>query len=73
MKKYWYVCFQASEEFDLFVVELTDDEFNAVKKYFETMELVTDGGWSGNAGIYSKKYNTKDEAIEAINTETFYD
>ena len=73
MKKYWYVCFQAAEEIDLFVVELTNDEFNAVKRYYEVRQLVTEGGWSGNSGIYNKKYSTREEAVEAIQNEMFYD
>lgn len=73
MNKYWYVCIQSAEDSDLYVVQLTNAEFNAVKKYYETRKPITEGGWSGWGGIYSKKYNTKEEAIEAICNKTYYD
>ena len=73
MKKKWYVVENIGDEMEEAVVELTDDEAKAVRKFLDTQIVVHTEDFVGRTSFFDNKpYNTKEEAIEAVKTCDYY-
>lgn len=65
----WYVRCNSAEEDSYAVVQLNDSEYRAVVKFLNA-EIVSGGGYTGTCYIINHPFDTKEEALEAIETDT---
>jgi hypothetical protein len=66
MNKRFYIFKQWAEENAYGIVELTEDEFKAVRKFLDT-DYVIAGDWVGGRMLYDAYgFNTYDEAYEFL-------
>ena len=73
MNMKWYVVENIGDEMEEAVVELTDDEAKAVRKFLDTQIVVHTDNFVGRTSFFDNKpYNTKEEAIEAVKTSDYY-
>lgn len=73
MEKKWYVVENIGDEMEEAVVELTEDEAKAVRKFLDTQIVVHTEDFVGRTLFFDNKpYNTKEEAIEAVKTCDYY-
>ena len=68
----WYRGYKSAEGSAVFAVELTEDEFKAVKKFCNTLDIIWDEGWSGSFGIHDEPYNTREEIVAVLRSNDYY-
>ena len=67
----WYVRCNSAEEDSYAIVQLNEDEYKAILK-FVNAETVSGGGFTGTCHIINHGFDTKEEALEAIETDTIW-
>jgi Mor family transcriptional regulator len=73
MNKKWYIVENVADECEVTIVELTDEEAKTVRKFLDTQEVVVPADYKGTTSFFlNKPYNTKEEAINAVNTCDYY-
>ena len=65
MKTKFYIKSLCAEEDEYSIVELTNLEYQAVKKFLYNSEYVSGGGYCGSCSI-SEGFNTREEALREI-------
>lgn len=73
MNKKWYIVENTAEEQEVAIVELTDEEAKAVKKFLDTKIIIVSAEYVGYTEFFiDKPYNTKEEAEVAVRTCDYY-
>ena len=67
----WYVRCNSAEEDSYAIVQLSEAEYKAVVKFLSA-PLIFGGGYAGTCYIINHPFNTKEEALEAITTDTIW-
>lgn len=67
----WYIRCNSAEEDSYAVVQLNESEYAAVIKFTSADEVIG-GGYCGTCHIINHGFNTKEEALEAIATNTVW-
>ena len=65
----WYVRYNSAEEYSYAIVQLSEAEYKAVVKFLDA-PIIFGGGYAGTCDIINHPFNTKEEAFEAIITDT---
>ena len=65
MNKKFYIFEQSAEDESYGIVELTNDEVIAVKKFLDA-PIVIAGDWVGGMRIFDDRFDTYDEAYEFL-------
>jgi len=62
----WYIGSLMAEGECAWIIRLSEEEANTIRRFFHDGEIVLDTPWCGYCNISEKGYDTKEEAIEAI-------
>lgn len=71
MNNKWYIRCNSAEEDSYAVVQLTEDEYRAVVKFLSA-EALYSSGFTGYCYIINYGFDTKEEALNAISTNTVW-
>lgn len=68
----WYRVYKSAEGDSVGAVELTREEFQAVKKFFGNIDWFYSESYSGHMGIHDEEHESKEEIIEECKKSLFY-
>ena len=71
MNNKWYIRCNSAEEYSYAVVQLNENEYKAVVKFLAA-DTVWGGGYTGTCCIIPHGFDTKEEALNAISTDTVW-
>ena len=73
MNKKWYIVINTGEDLRESVVELNDEEATAVETFLNDQIEVYCGEYAPTMEFYGKPWDTKEDAVKALNNGSCYE
>lgn len=68
----WYRVYKSAEGDSVAAVELTSEEFQIVKKFFDSLDWFYSESYSGHMGIHDTEYESKEEIVKECKESSWY-